>query len=423
MASFYAQKMNKNIITCIRIKDPELLQAQGKDYIKHQGKTYHADAIFSGPDQELLFKSISKNILEKCAQGYNCSIFAYGQTGSGKTYTIQGDAAAPGLVLRSLHFLHDIYGSLRLSFIEVYNENMIDLFSPDNVLSIREDPSDGVTIDNLDIRVSTSLAESLAMYEHGVSNRRTATTQMNESSSRSHSVFTIMLEFRERNVTKKSKLCFVDLAGSEKYREAEAERVKETCNINKSLLCLGKIVHKLGSNDRWHVSYRDSKLTFLLKDSLGGNSRLAIIGTVSLAHPAETVNTLQFLERTKMISNRPSINYDAAGSSVEELVESLRVLEEENQALREEMAQQHENQSHSIRNGLIFAIKKLRREVEDARERFAELRTEFAGLIEKYFDRHSRAILEINENISNINNGRREGIMNMRIKRKHLDEQ
>lgn len=247
---------NNNILTYIRIKDANKSNDIKRDCIKIQNKIFYADKIIQGPNQEELFKLIHRNILDKCIRGYNCSVFAYGQTGSGKTYTIQGTESEPGLVIRSLVHLHGIYESLRFSFVEIYNENMIDLFNNvenSNAIGIRDDPMDGVTLDNLNILVSNNVEESIELYNRGIMHRRTACTAMNMYSSRSHSIFTIFLDLKDRGVIKKSKLCFVDLAGSERCREAETERMKETCNINKSLLCLGKIVNKLSSNDKGHI--------------------------------------------------------------------------------------------------------------------------------------------------------------------------
>ena len=412
--------MNDNITTYVRIKDsrPEC----ARDHIKIQNRIYNADRVLQGPDQEELFQMIRRNILEKCTRGYNCTVFAYGQTGSGKTYTIQGSEEAPGLVQRSLRYLHDMYDSLRLSFVEIYNENMIDLFEPENTVGIRDDPVDGVTVDGLSIAQSGSVGESLALYNRGIAGRRTSSTNMNACSSRSHSIFTVLLEFKDRNVVKKSKLCFVDLAGSEKCRETEADRVKETCNINRSLLCLGKIVHKLSSNDKWHISYRDSKLTFLLKDSLGGNSKLAIIGNVNLDSLPDTINTLQFLKRSKMISNNPSINYDTAGSSVEELAESLKQLDEENQLLRDEVEILRREQEHSIKSSMLFFVKKLRREFEEVQSSFAAIRRGVDEIVEGRLDDSRRAILEINDALSVINDSNRESLGNIRVKKRKILE-
>ena len=213
----------------------------------------------------------------------------------------------------------------------------------------------------------------------------------------------------------------MDLAGSEKIKENEAERVKETCNINTSLLCLGKIVHKLSTNDKWHVSYRDSKLTFLLKDSLGGNCRLAIIGNVNLEYPTETINTLQFLKRSKMIINNPSINYDISKISIEDLTHSMQKLEEENNELKAEVLLLRAENKNNMKNSLIFSIKQIKLETEQIKSKFAYFRDMFYQLVEDYFKDNRRMILAINENINAINDERKENIKNLNIKRKKIE--
>lgn len=410
--------MNRNILTYLRIKEADPKPVFAHNHITIQNKMFQFDTVLYGPNQNEMFQHISKNILAKCIQGYNCSVFAYGQTGSGKTYTIQGTESSPGLVQRSLSFLHNNYDELKLSFIEVYNENMVDLYKPETFINIREDPIEGVTVDNLSIFTSESLLESLEFYQKGITNRRTASTQMNESSSRSHSIFTIQLETRSKGITRRSKLCFVDLAGSERIGDNENERVKETCNINTSLLCLGKIVHKLSSNDRWHISYRDSKLTFLLKDSLGGNSKLAIIGTVNMDYPSDTVNTLNFLNRSKMISNSPSINYDTSRSTTEELVESLRILDEENQLLRTELAYASAERDNNIKIALIYSVKKLRSDFKLLEESFFGMCNVFQELTNNYYNGNKRMIYEINEYLKAFDEVRKENIRNMQIKKR-----
>lgn len=415
--------MNHNILTYLRIKEASPKPIFAHNHISIQSKMFQADMILYGPNQSEIFQHISKSILAKCIQGYNCSVFAYGQTGSGKTYTIQGTESDPGLVQRSLSFLHNNYDELRLSFIEVYNENMLDLYRPETSISIREDPVDGVTVDNLHIFTSRSLLESLEFYQKGIANRKTAATHMNENSSRSHSIFIIQLETRTKGISRRSKLCFVDLAGSERIGDNESERIRETCNINTSLLCLGKIVHKLSSNDRWHISYRDSKLTFLLKDSLGGNSKLAIIGTVNMDYPSDTINTLNFLNRSKMISNSPSINYDTSRSTTEELVENLRALDEENLLLRTELVHARAEKDDSVKTSLIYNVRKLRSDFKLLEENFYQICKTSQQLIDNYYDGNKRMICEISEYLRDIDETHKENIRDIQVKRRKVGDQ
>lgn len=409
--------MNNNILTYLRIKESDMFLDFNDKQITIENKTYQIDNVFHGANQIEVYQRISKEILSKCIQGYNCSVFAYGQTGSGKTYTIQGTECNPGLVQRSLSFLHNNYDELKLSFIEIYNENTIDLSDPANNLNIREDPLTGVTVDFLTVFSSRSLIESLEFYQKGIINRKTAGTELNENSSRSHSIFTIQLETKMKNVVKRSKLVFVDLAGSEKIGDIEIERFKETVNINKSLLCLGKIVHKLGTNDKWHISYRDSKLTFLLKDSLGGNSKLAIIGTINPENQQDTLNTLNFLNRSKLICNSPSINYDTTKSSVNDLVENLKLLDEENAYLKNELAQMKMEIGENNANSLLYCIKNFKKNVLALNTEFDKIDKNFQNLVNIYYDGNKRILLDISRKINDINKYRKKNLK-LLLKRK-----
>ncbi|KAI5150329.1 kinesin family member 15 [Enteropsectra breve] len=411
------KSMVNNIITYIKTKEKSPKTVYGGDSILVNSKKFVADAVLHGPDQSILFQSVQKNILEKCTQGYNCTIFAYGQTGSGKTYTIQGDSSSEGLVQRSLRFLHERYQSITMSFVEIYNENIIDQFCPANILSIREDPSTGVVVDNLSVLHSNNLEESLCYYKNGSANRKTSETEMNVNSSRSHSVLIVNLVNKENGIHSRSKLCFVDLAGSEKLRDGEAERKNETCNINKSLLYLGKIVQRLGTGDRGHVPYRDSKLTFLLKDSLSGNSFLAIIGNIDLQYTIETLNTLNFLQRIKMISNNPAVNYDIKKISVEVLTGRLQELENENAELKEKLHAMAEKEKNSGMSDLKRKFEILRKESQLSRELFANFRKAFDNLVFMYYDGNRDILREMNQKYLEAKKRRYEEIGELDIKR------
>lgn len=414
--------MNSNILTYLRVKETNHKLRTSGNKIVLGNKTYGADHILFGKNQDNIYQHITKSILSKCVQGYNCSVFAYGQTGSGKTYTIQGDYMNPGLIPRSLDFLHNIYDEVLLSFIEIYNESMIDLFEPSNSINIREDPSEGVLVDSLTLFRSKSLTESLEFYKRGIMNRKTANTHMNDSSSRSHCIFTVQLETKNKNIIKRSKLCFVDLAGSERIEDNEIERFKETVNINKSLLCLGRIVQKLGSNDKSHISYRDSKLTFLLKDSLGGNSKLAIIGTINVDFVSDSINTMNFLSRSKLISNCPSINYDATKSTVDELVENLRVLDEENALLKSELSLFKSENNGQTKSSLMYDVKMLKREVLDVKDELDNVSNLFKSLIDVYFENTKNYYIGLDDRIKEINSFRKENISNLLIKKRKTDQ-
>ncbi|ADM12018.1 kinesin-like protein [Encephalitozoon intestinalis ATCC 50506] len=334
--------MLNNVRTYLRIKPQEIPEdiAVSKDSMVIDGSKFCFDRIFRGSTQQEIFQEISRSLLVECMQGYNCTLFAYGQTGSGKTYTIQGNEHNIGIVQRSLSLLHrntDL--KISLSFVEIYNETMLDLFDPEANLSIREDPLYGVVVDNLTTVESDSYEKSMEMYTKGIRIRRTSSTSMNKESSRSHSIFTVYLKSNGEVMKRSSRLCFVDLAGSERLRERGVEemKMKEAANINKSLLCLGKVINKLSNGEDGHIGYRESKLTFLLKDSLGGNCKLTVIGNVSLESRGDSINTMNFLQRSKMIRNLAVVNSDVSGE-LEEVKNKLKILDCENQSLKARIA-------------------------------------------------------------------------------------
>ncbi|XP_060103469.1 kinesin-like protein KIF15 [Heteronotia binoei] len=291
--------------------------------------------------------------------GYNGTIFAYGQTGSGKTFTMMGPPDSDnfthnlrGVIPRSFEYLFFLIDRekekagtgksflCKCSFIEIYNEQIFDLLdSASSVLLLREHITKGVFVDGAVEQVLTSAAEAYQVLTTGWRNRRVASTSMNRESSRSHAVFTITIESVEKSKDvvniRSSQLNLVDLAGSERQKDTHAEgvRLKEAGNINRSLSCLGKVITALvdvGNGKQRHICYRDSKLTFLLRDSLGGNAKTCIIANV---HPGsrcfgETLSTLNFAQRAKLIKNKAVINEDTQGN-VKQLQSELKKLKEQ----------------------------------------------------------------------------------------------
>ncbi|KAK1394515.1 kinesin-like protein KIN-12E [Heracleum sosnowskyi] len=296
--------------------------------------------------QEMLFKVAGVPMVENCISGYNSCMFAYGQTGSGKTHTMLGDIEGGtrrhsvncGMTPRVFEYLFSriqkerearreekIRYTCKCSFLEIYNEQILDLLDPSSInLQIREDTKKGVYVDNLtEVEVSSS-RDVLQQLVQGSANRKVASTNMNRASSRSHSVFTCIIEskWESQGVThhRFARLNLVDLAGSERQKSsgAEGERLKEATNINKSLSTLGLVIMNLVSisnGKSLHVPYRDSKLTFLLQDSLGGNSKTTIIANISPSSccSLETLSTLKFAQRAKFIKNHATVNEDASG--------------------------------------------------------------------------------------------------------------
>ncbi|KAM1149503.1 hypothetical protein ACFX15_029711 [Malus domestica] len=299
--------------------------------------------------QEQLFKVAGLPMVDNCMIGYNSCMFAYGQTGSGKTHTMLGDIEGGtgrhsvncGMTPRVFGYLFSriqkekeagrdekLKFICKCSFLEIYNEQILDLLDPSsNNLQIREDIKKGVYVENLKEVEVTSARDVIQQLIQGAANRKVAATNMNHASSRSHSVFTCIIESKRecQGVThhRFARLNLVDLAGSERQKSsgAEGERLKEATNINKSLSTLGLVIMNLvnmSNGKSLHVPYRDSKLTFLLQDSLGGNSKTIIIANISPSSccSLETLSTLKFAQRAKFIKNNAIVNEDASGDVI-----------------------------------------------------------------------------------------------------------
>ncbi|XP_052400045.1 kinesin-like protein KIF15-A isoform X2 [Carassius gibelio] len=341
---------------CLTVSSPQTVRL----HCKPEPRTFTYDHVADmNTSQEEVFSSVAKNIVESCMNGYNGTIFAYGQTGSGKTFTMLGPSELDnfsdelrGVIPRSFEYLFFLInreversGGLKsflckCSFIEIYNEQIYDLLdSVSTSLFLREDIKRGVFVEGAVEKYAASAAEAYQVLSMGWRNRRVASTSMNRESSRSHAVFTMTLESKETaqevvNI-RTSQLNLVDLAGSERQRDTHAEgsRLKEASSINRSLMCLGQVIMALmdvSNGKNRHICYRDSKLTFLLRDSLGGNAKTFIIANV---HPGskcfgETLSTLQFAQRAKLIKNKAMVNEDTQGN-VSQLQAEVRKLKEQ----------------------------------------------------------------------------------------------
>ncbi|KRX94447.1 Kinesin-like protein KIF15, partial [Trichinella pseudospiralis] len=307
--------------------------------------------------QESMFACVGKSIIDGCIEGYNGTIFAYGQTGSGKTYTMIGpcvsessvvDDKLRGIIPRSLEYLfsrieeitqtQNVNFLCKCSFVEMYNEQLYDLLdATTSKLALRESVKLGVFVEGLSEVTVCSAADAYKVLRKGCFNRRVASTSMNRESSRSHAVFTIIIESRTRkgcveNV-RISHFNLVDLAGSERQKTAETDdaRLKEASSINKSLSVLGKVITALvqiSQGKHCHVPYRDSKLTFLLRDSLGGNAKTCIIANIYpvLKSFGDVLSTLQFAQRAKLVQNRAVINEDVYNGGPPELLAEIQRL-------------------------------------------------------------------------------------------------
>ncbi|KAL6837476.1 kinesin domain-containing protein [Trichoderma camerunense] len=301
-------------------------------------KTYSFDRVFSpAADQSMVFDDTVKPILEEMLAGYNCTIFAYGQTGTGKTYTMSGDMSdtlgmlsdEAGIIPRVLQQLFnklEIEGSdncVKCSFIELYNEDLRDLLSADEnaKLKIFDDASRRghatTLVQGMEEKHIKNAAEGIKVLQEGSLKRQVAATKCNDLSSRGHTVFTITAYVKKPNdqgveeLVSAGKLNLVDLAGSENIQRSGAEnkRATEAGLINKSLLTLGRVINALVDRSP-HIPYRESKLTRLLQDSLGGRTKTCIIATISpsKSNLEETISTLEYAFRAKNIRNKPQLH-------------------------------------------------------------------------------------------------------------------
>ncbi|KAM3930262.1 kinesin-like protein KIF13B isoform 1-T1 [Leptodactylus fuscus] len=354
--------------------------------------------------QDVVFQCLGENILQNAFEGYNACIFAYGQTGSGKSYTMMGTADQPGLIPRLCSTLFDrtqkaetdeLSFKVEVSYMEIYNEKVRDLLDPKGSrqsLKVREHKVLGPYVDGLSKLAVTSYKDIESLMSEGNKSRTVAATNMNEESSRSHAVFNIILTHTISDVQsgtsgeKVSKLSLVDLAGSERATKtgAAGERLKEGSNINKSLTTLGLVISALadqgaGKNKNKFVPYRDSVLTWLLKDSLGGNSKTAMVATVSPAadNYDETLSTLRYADRAKNIVNHAVVNEDPNARIIRELreeVEKLRDQLTQAESMKApELKERLQESEKLIQEMTVTWEEKLRKTEEVAQERQKQL--------------------------------------------------
>ena len=308
-------------------------------------------------DQAFVFDKLGKAILDNAWEGYNCCLFAYGQTGSGKSYSMVGYGANKGIVPISCEEIFTRIENntdntkefeVEVSMLEIYNEKVQDLLIPPNKrnpsgLKIRESKTLGVFVDGLSEHPVGSYKQISDKMEEGYENRTIGSTNMNATSSRAHTIVTIkfkqVTKVGNDNTVKVSNIHLVDLAGSERAGStgATGERLKEGCNINKSLLVLGNVINALadkamGKKKDVLPPYRDSALTRILQNALGGNSKTVMICALSPAsmNYEETLSTLRYADRAKKIQNKAVINEDPKDKT-------LRLLKEENNELKKQL--------------------------------------------------------------------------------------
>ncbi|KAI3469226.1 hypothetical protein Pfo_025889 [Paulownia fortunei] len=358
---------------CLRQESPQTVV-----WLGHPETRFTFDHIVcESISQEKLFRVAGLPMVDNCMSGYNSCMFAYGQTGSGKTYTMMGEIDKMdgklsddcGITPRIFEYLFTritkeeesrknerLTYSCKCSFLEIYNEQITDLLEPSSTnLQLREDLKKGVYVENLTEHSVRTVKDVLQLLQQGAANRKIAATHMNSESSRSHSVFTCVIESHWEKDSmahlRFGRLNLVDLAGSERQKSsgAEGDRLKEAANINKSLSTLGLVIMSLvdlAQGKHRHVPYRDSRLTFLLQDSLGGNSKTTIIANVSpsICSTNESLSTLKFAQRAKLIQNNAKINEDASAGVI--------ALQQQIQQLKDQLSflMKHQHNSMKLMN-------------------------------------------------------------------------
>eukprot|EP00047_Mylnosiga_fluctuans_P024708 m.168525 g.168525 ORF g.168525 m.168525 type:complete len:760 (-) comp9910_c1_seq9:718-2997(-) len=332
----------------VSIENPKTSSADAEP-----SKEFTFDTVFDHNSiQADVYNQTARPIVESVLEGYNGTIFAYGQTGTGKTFTMEGVRSEPekrGIIPNSFAHIFDRISKaegetkflVRISYLEIYCEEVRDLLGdPKQRLEVKERPDTGVYVKGLSDVTVKSAMEMDAIMTRGNANRMVGATNMNAQSSRSHAIFSIYVERQDKGPNGKSdlvrmgKLHLVDLAGSERQSKtgAEGQRLKEATKINLSLTTLGNVISSLVDGKKSsHVPYRESKLTRLLQDSLGGNSKTVMIANFGPAdyNFDETISTLRYANRAKQIKNKPKVNEDPKDAMLYELQKEIKRIKEE----------------------------------------------------------------------------------------------
>ncbi|XP_068194350.1 kinesin-like protein KIF3C isoform X2 [Antennarius striatus] len=355
-------------------------------------KVFTFDSVFGwGSRQSDIYEDAVRPLVESVLRGFNGTIFAYGQTGTGKTHTMIGDSSDPdsrGVIPNSFqHIFTHISRTqnqkylVRSSYLEIYQEEIRDLLSKDNSknLELKESPDSGVYVKNLSSVVTKNATEIEHVMDIGNRSRSVGFTNVNERSSRSHAIFVITVECSEvgadgEDHIRVGKLNMVDLAGSERQRNtgAQGKRLREAAKINLSLSALGNVISALVDRKSTHVPYRDSKLTRLLQDSLGGNAKTVMIATVGPSHRNfdESLATLRYSSRAKNIKNKPRINEDPKDALLREFQEEIARLK----AQLEERGMLAKERRRRRSKRLSMEVEMLREKDEDVRRNQRENR-------------------------------------------------
>lgn len=388
-----------------------------------------------------VYNQVVRPVVKEVLEGYNCTIFAYGQTGTGKTYTMEGDCSHlgdsgwedepnVGIIPRSVSHLFTLLSSMphceysvKISYMELYNEELTDLLSDSSLdkeekLKIYDDPGrkGSVIVSKLEEIIVQSKNQVFKILQKGADRRQKATTLMNNQSSRSHSIFTITVFIKDRaiegeEIIKVGKLNLVDLAGSENIERSGAtgKRAAEAGKINKSLTTLGRVITALVQHSD-HIPYRESNLTRLLQDSLGGRTKTTIIATISpaLCNLEETLSTLDYAHKAKSIRNKPEINQKLVKKQlIKEYNEEIERLKRELNATREkngvylpaEIYQEMESNTKMLKLELREYIKKFSTNSEQL-----DLKNEELKKLQEELDEKNENLYQTQTMLSKTNN-------------------
>eukprot|EP00743_Colponemidia_sp_Colp-15_P008614 GILK01009374.1.p1 GENE.GILK01009374.1~~GILK01009374.1.p1 ORF type:complete len:1490 (-),score=407.64 GILK01009374.1:108-4577(-) len=409
---------------CVRV-------LEGNQVVIGANRSFTFDYAFQhNSSQSRIYEQTVRNLVDGCFEGYNATVLAYGQTGSGKTFTmgtgngygISDDEMGiiPRVIRQIFETIQQKKGTaqflVRVSYLEIYNEDVKDLLHPETPsksIAIREDANGGILVVGVQEEAVNSFDEMMTCLENGSVHRTTGSTLMNEQSSRSHSIFTVVLEQKHIDGTSdeymSAKFHLVDLAGSERAKRTGAVgfRFKESVAINCGLLALGNVISALGDEKKKgaHVPYRESKLTRLLQDSLGGNSRTLMIACVSPAdiNFEETLNTLKYANRARNIRNKPVINRDPQSAQLVQMKDEIAQLQLELMRYRAESG--HPETDSDVRS--VSGIQELSVELVGAKEKIKTLQSEKDQLTMRLQDSES-SIIEISDDLFSIQKERDE---------------
>ncbi|KAG5887410.1 hypothetical protein JTB14_024609 [Gonioctena quinquepunctata] len=374
------------------------VQQKGRDFLKksHKHMQFIFDKVFSESNTtEEVFKDSTYSLIDSLMDGYNCSVFAYGATGAGKTFTMTGKADCPGITFLTMTELFRKQDELSIerdfelgiTYLEVYNELVKDLLNPGTPLNLREDAKYGVTVAGIKLYQIKNPDELFSLLEQGNKNRTQHPTDANAESSRSHAVFQVYIKMTVKGTKeiRTAKLSMIDLAGSERGSATNfaGARFTEGANINKSLLALGNCINSLADGHR-HVPYRDSKLTRLLKDSLGGNCQTIMIANVSPSSLTyeDTYNTLKYATRAKKIKSNMKRNVVNVEAHVGHYIKMIEDLKQENGILKKQLEEQKSSKDDEPEDteGLTKEIILLKEQLENERIKNSDMQKQCESL-------------------------------------------